>query len=93
MFFRTRESHSGRCLQLSESYRNEKGQPRHRVFVSIGGSVIEKGDRLVIARLVEQRLLGHQVDPDRNDSLTSKWLGLIRPHLAGLHRPLTVLWR
>ena len=58
MFFRTKQSPSGQCLQLLESYRNEKGQPRHRVVVSIGDSDIDEADRPVIARLVEQRLLG-----------------------------------
>jgi hypothetical protein len=32
---------------------------------------------------------GHETDPDRNDYFTSKWLVLIRPLLAGFHRPLT----
>jgi len=32
---------------------------------------------------------GHAIDPDRNDYLTSKWLGLIRPLVAGFDRPLT----
>src|SRR6266481_3085787 len=30
-----------------------------------------------------------KTDPDRNDYLTSKWLGLIRPLVAGFHRTLT----
>jgi len=33
---------------------------------------------------------GLQTDPDCNDYLTSKWLGLIRPLLAGFDRPLTL---
>src|SRR5437899_1735521 len=32
---------------------------------------------------------GHQTDPDCNDYLTSEWLGLIRPLVAGFDRPLT----
>ena len=32
---------------------------------------------------------GHETDPDRNDYLTSKWLVLIRPLVAGFHSPLT----
>jgi hypothetical protein len=32
---------------------------------------------------------GYEMHPDRNDYLTSKWLGLIRPLLAGFDRPLT----
>ena len=34
---------------------------------------------------------GHETDPDCNDYLTSKWLGLIRPLVAGFDRPLTIL--
>jgi hypothetical protein len=36
---------------------------------------------------------GHETDPDCNNYLTSKWLGLIRPLLAGFDRPLTKLWK
>jgi hypothetical protein len=32
---------------------------------------------------------GHEIDPNYNDYLTSKWLGLIRPLVAGFDRPLT----
>src|SRR5512135_965220 len=32
---------------------------------------------------------GRKPDPGCNDYLTSKWLVLIRPHLAGFDRPLT----
>ena len=32
---------------------------------------------------------GHEIDPDCNDYLTSKWLVLIRPLLAGFDRPRT----
>jgi len=32
---------------------------------------------------------GQETDPYRNDYLTSKWLGLIRPLVAGFDRPLT----
>src|SRR5882724_4892272 len=33
---------------------------------------------------------GHETDPDCNDYLTSKWLVLIRPLVAGFHSPLTL---
>jgi hypothetical protein len=33
---------------------------------------------------------GHETDPDCNDYLTSKWLVLIRPLVAGFDRPLTI---
>src|ERR1035441_3147086 len=32
---------------------------------------------------------GHETDPDCNDYLTSKWLVLIRPLVAGFQSPLT----
>ena len=58
MFFRCKQSPSGQCLQLLESYRNAQGQPRHRVVVSLGDATIAEADRPRIARLVEQRLRG-----------------------------------
>ena len=58
MFFRYKQSPSGQCLQLLESYRNAQGQPRHRVVVSLGNALIAEADRPLIARLVEQRLRG-----------------------------------
>jgi hypothetical protein len=58
MFFRTKQSPSGRCLQLLESYRNGQGEPRHRVVVSLGDAHIAEADRPLIVRLVEQRLRG-----------------------------------
>jgi len=58
MFFRTKQSPSGQCLQLLESYRNAQGQPRHRVVVSLGDAMIAEVDRPRIAQLVEQRLRG-----------------------------------
>ena len=58
MFFRCKQSPSGRCLQLLESYRNAQSEPRHRVVVSLGDATIAEADRPRIARLVEQRLRG-----------------------------------
>ena len=58
MFFRCKQSPSGQCLQLLESYRNAQGQPRHRVVVSLGDASISAADRPIVARLVEQRLGG-----------------------------------
>jgi len=58
MFFRCKQSPSGQCLQLLESYRNAQGQPRHRVVVSLGDATIPEADQTLVARLVEQRLRG-----------------------------------
>ena len=53
MFFRLKKSPSGQCLQLLESYRDPKGEPRHRVVVSLGDAPISEADRPLIARLVD----------------------------------------
>jgi transposase len=58
MFFRCKQSPSGQCLQLLESYRNAQGQPRHRVVVSLGDATIPEADQPLVARVVEQRLRG-----------------------------------
>ena len=51
MFFRLKQSPSGRVLQLLESYRNPQGQPRQRVVISLddagpgaGGLEVRGGD-------------------------------------------------
>jgi len=59
MYFRQKKSNSGKVLQLLESYRNEEGQPRHRVVLSIGDADITKEDRAIIAKAVERKLYGY----------------------------------
>ena len=44
MFFRRKDSTSGRVLQLLESYRNPQGQPRHRVVISLGDAAFAQAD-------------------------------------------------
>ena len=70
MFFRDKKSSSGYVLQLVESFRNEEGQPRQRVVVSLGDAVIDHNDRAVIARAVEANLSGacdfSFAEPDSN---------------------------
>jgi len=78
MFFRVKKSPSGQCLQLLESYRNAQGEPRHRVVVSLGDAQIGEPERLVIARLVEQRLYGHQeLLPTQASTQALNWVDCI----------------
>ena len=44
MFFRLKHSKSGQVLQLLESYRNQEGQPRQRVVVSLGDAALSRSD-------------------------------------------------
>src|SRR5208337_3818585 len=55
MFFRRKQSPSGRVLQLLESYRNLQGQPRHRVVISLGDAPLAPEDwKTVAGVLVDQ---------------------------------------
>lgn len=56
MFFRRKNSPSGRVLQLLESYRNPQGHPRHRVVVSLGDAPLAQEDWKAVARAVADRL-------------------------------------
>ncbi len=81
MFFRTKQSPSGQCLQLLESFRNPQGEPRHRVVVSLGDASIAEGDRPRIARLVEQRLRG-QAELAVRTMMASHWIARKPNHKA-----------
>ena len=90
MFFRTKQSPSGQCLQLLESYRNPQGEPRHRVVVSLGDASIAEADRPRIARLVEQRLRGQTELPClRDEGGVLRWADLIAKRIEreGRWRP------
>ena len=58
MYFRTKTIKGSTLLQLVESFRNEEGQPRQRVVVSLGDAKIPEDERNLIARCVENHLLG-----------------------------------
>src|SRR6185436_18361290 len=58
MFFRRKQSPSGFCLQLLESFRNAQGQPRQRVVVSLGDAVIARADQPRIAQAVARHFYG-----------------------------------
>ena len=58
MFFRRKQSPSGRVLQLLESYRNPQGQPRHRVVISLGDAPLAQEDWKAVAAMVADQLYG-----------------------------------
>lgn len=58
MFFRTKLIKGTPLLQLVESFRNSEGQPRQRVVVSLGDAKLPPKQEQLIARAVEQHLLG-----------------------------------
>ncbi len=58
MFFRRKQSPSGRVLQLLESYRNPQGQPRHRVVLSLGDAPLAQEDWKAVASTVAAQLYG-----------------------------------
>jgi len=58
VFFRRKLSGSGQCLQLLESYRNARGEPRHRVVVSLGGARLPTAHWPAIASAVASQLYG-----------------------------------
>lgn len=58
MYFRTKTIKNTPLVQLVESYRNEAGQPRQRVVVSLGNVAIPEGEKKSIAAVVESQLRG-----------------------------------
>jgi len=58
VFFRRKQSASGQCLQLLESYRNAQGEPRHRVVVSLGGARLPAAHWPAVASAVASQLYG-----------------------------------
>jgi hypothetical protein len=61
MFFRIKQSPSGRVLQLLESYRNPQGQPRHRVVISLGDAALAQEDWKSVAAAVAAELCGERL--------------------------------
>lgn len=58
MYFRTKKTPSGTVLQLVESSRDSEGRPRQRLVVSLGDAAIDEDQRPLVAKAVEQKLLG-----------------------------------
>jgi len=61
LFFRRKQSASGQCLQLLESYRNAQGEPRQRVVVSLGDTALPTAHWPAIAAAVANRLYGQSL--------------------------------
>lgn len=61
MFFRRKESPSGKVLQLLESYRNPQGQPRHRVVISLGDAAFAQADWKPAATAISAQLYGQSL--------------------------------
>lgn len=74
MFFYDKKSASGVTLQLLQSYRDQKGLSRNRVVISLGSLTIADEDHDLVARGVEQRLLGVQELIPRDLSLSQQQL-------------------
>jgi hypothetical protein len=64
MYFRTKSIKGSKLVQLVESYRNEEGQPRQRVVVSLGDAQLPEGEKRLIGRAVERQLQGQSDLPE-----------------------------
>lgn len=71
MFFRTKTINGSKLTQLVQSYRNDEGQPRQRVVVSLGDIHIPEAERKVLAKVIENHLSGVQ-DMLLPDSLSTE---------------------
>ena len=78
MFFRLKQSPSGRVLQLLESYRNPEGQPRHRVVISLGDAALAHADWKTVAGAVSAELYGQKpMLPPELSTNAQKWIDSI----------------
>ncbi len=60
MFFRTKETKSGKALQLVHNYRDNNNKVRQKVIISLGSSKIPKRIQKDVAEAVEMRLSGEE---------------------------------
>jgi len=58
MYFRHKQTNSGIVLQLVESFRNDEGQPRQRVRLSLGNAPLPESIWPEVARGIDGRLTG-----------------------------------
>ena len=78
MFFRLKQSPSGRVLQLLESYRNPEGQPRHRVVISLGDAALAQADWKTVAGAVSAELYGQKpLLPPELSANAQQWIDSI----------------
>jgi len=61
MFFRLKNSNSGKVLQLTESYRNDRGKSRQKLVVSLGNLPIPRKLWKIVAKAVEDKI--HNIIP------------------------------
>lgn len=88
MFFRLKQSPSGQCLQLLEAYRNARGEPRHRVVVSLGDASLPVAERAAIARAVERKLCGEEeLLPAKLSAEAQPWIDTILKRIEREGRP------
>ena len=90
MYFRLKKTPSGKVLQLLESYRDNQGQPRNRVVLSLGNANIPKEQQPLVAKAVEKHLYGAQeLFPWSYTEDVQKWIDLIvrRVDLQGRWHP------
>jgi hypothetical protein len=78
MFFRVKQSPSGRVLQLLESYRNLEGQPRHRVVISLGDAALAQEEWKTVAAAVSAELYGQKpLLPPELSANAQRWIDSI----------------
>jgi len=77
MFFRRKNSPSGRVLQLLESYRNPQGQPRQRVVVSLGDAPLAPAEWQPVAAAVSAQLYGQALLPPLAAPLSAQAQGWV----------------
>lgn len=91
MFFRIKSTPSGQVLQLIEAYRDEQGQPRQKIVVSLGDALIHDVDRPLVAKAVERQLYAQtEVLQVSVNEAVSRWAELIvrRVRAEGKWMPL-----
>ena len=91
MYFRNKTTPSGKVLQLLESFRNDEGQPRNRVVISLGNADIPIDDQTIIAKAVEKHLYDQkELFEWKYDEKIQTWIDFIirKMDLTGRWKPL-----
>jgi hypothetical protein len=85
MFFRTKETKSGKALQLVHNYRDNNNKVRQKIVVSLGGSRIPEEIQKDVAEAVEARLSGEEsLFPLSAD--VAKWTDVILERIESENR-------
>ena len=56
MFFRRKSAPSGINWQLVESFRNQEGQPRQRIVVSLGNASLPEKELKIMAKILDRKI-------------------------------------